>query len=45
MVHVDHAVKPGGGGPGGDRGGRGGFRGRGAPRGGSCKCIGVTLTD
>ena len=35
MVHVDHAVKPGGssGGGGGDRGGRGGFRGRGAPRG------------
>lgn len=34
MVHVDHAVKPGGGsGGGGDRGGRGGFRGRGTPRG------------
>lgn len=28
MVHVDHAVKPGGS-SGGDRGGRGGFRGRG----------------
>lgn len=33
MVHVDHAVKPGGSSGGGDRGGRGGFRGRGAPRG------------
>lgn len=32
MVHVDHAVKPGGASGGGDRG-RGGFRGRGTPRG------------
>ena len=41
MVHVDHAVKPGGGGGFGDRGGRGGgFRGRGGtPRGGTCKYL------